>query len=232
MKKLLLLSQFFPPETSAAANRVGAMAEVLSKYYEVRVVTLKPSYPSPGLYREFRPGHHDARRSHATTRAFGFSPHEGKLYVRALREHLMALGLAVWSVTAPADIIMVSSPSMFLGPVGLALARAKGAHFVWDVRDVTWSYAQDMAGASTVTVAAARALQRYMLWALRRVDLAVGATPGIAQVLVESGVKPSRMITVPNGVAPELLKMLQKPEKIDTKQRPTVTYAGLVGYNQ
>jgi hypothetical protein len=46
-KRVLLLSRFFPPETYAGANRVGPMADVLSKYYEVCVLTLKPSYPSP-----------------------------------------------------------------------------------------------------------------------------------------------------------------------------------------
>ena len=69
-KRLLLLTQFFPPETGAGAHRIGAMAEVLSKHFEVSVVTLKPSYPSPQAYEGISLESHDARYSYGVKRTF------------------------------------------------------------------------------------------------------------------------------------------------------------------
>src|SRR3712207_2937285 len=117
-KKILLLTQFFPPETGAGANRIGSMADVLSKHHELLVVTLKPSYPSPQRYKEFRAQDHDAGYPYAIKRSFSFAPHRGSLLLRALREQIMAVRLALRAVPEPVDILVTSTPSMFLGPVG------------------------------------------------------------------------------------------------------------------
>lgn len=229
--KVLLLSQFLPPETGAAANRIGAMARALSGRYQVLAVTLKPGYPSPELYEATPLESHDSGLPYRVRRAFDFHPHRGGLLVRALREQAMALRLAARAVSAPAEIVVASSPSMFLGPVGLALARAKGAKFVWDVRDITWSYARDVAGPSRVMSFGLRILERYMLSVLGRADLVVGATPGVTQVLIESGLDPEKALTVSNGISPDLLGVAQKSYESPAKRRPVVTYAGLFGRN-
>jgi colanic acid biosynthesis glycosyl transferase WcaI len=232
-KRILLLTQFFPPETGAGANRVGPMADVLSKYYDVSVVTLKPSYPSPRQYKGVSLESHDARYSYAVKRTFSFYPHRGSLLLRALREQLMALRLALRALPEPADIVVTSSPSMFLGPVCLALARARKAKFAWDVRDVTWGYARDVAGPSLVRTFAARVLERYILYALRRADLVVGASRGITRLLVEGGVEPGKTVTVPNGISTDMLgDIVQRTAGKVENRRPIVAYAGLIGYNQ
>jgi colanic acid biosynthesis glycosyl transferase WcaI len=122
---------------------------------------------------------------------------------------------------------------MFLGPVGLAAARAKNAKFAWDVRDITWGYAKDVAGSSPTMIFAARMLERYILSALRRADLVIGASRGIRTALVEEGVDPDKAITVPNGISTELLEAIMEGTagKVENL-RPVVAYAGLIGYNQ
>src|SRR3712207_3808504 len=107
-KRILLLTQFFPPETGAGANRIGPMADVLSKYYEVLVVTLKPSYPSPHEYAGISLKSHDANYPYALKRAFSFYPHKGSFVLRSLREQLMALRLALRALPGSADIVVTS----------------------------------------------------------------------------------------------------------------------------
>jgi colanic acid biosynthesis glycosyl transferase WcaI len=232
-KKILMLTQFFPPETGAGAKRIGPMVDVLSKYYEVVVVALKPSYPSPQEYAGISLRAHDARYSYAVKRTFGFYPHKGSLLLRTLREQLMAIRLGIRALPEPADIVITSSPSMFLGPVGLAAARAKNATFVWDVRDITWGYARDVSGPSPVMTFATRMLEKYILHALRRTDLVVGASHGISTVLLEGGVTPDKTITVLNGISTEMLDaILQGTAGKVENQRPLVSYAGVLGYNQ
>jgi colanic acid biosynthesis glycosyl transferase WcaI len=231
-KKVLLLTQFFPPETLSAANRIGSMAEVLSRYFDVSVVTLKPSYPDPVLYEGFHLEHPDSTCSYAVKRAFNFVPHKGALFKRAIREHLMALGLAARALPVSADIVVVSSPTMFLGPVGLMLARSKRANFVWDVRDITWRYASEVVGASPRIVFGAKMLERYMIPVLYRADLLIGATPGVTRILVESGAPPDRTITISNGISPDLLNIGQETDEGVARRRPVVAFAGVFGYNQ
>jgi colanic acid biosynthesis glycosyl transferase WcaI len=232
-KRLLLLTQFFPPETGAGAHRIGAMAEVLSKHFEVSVVTLKPSYPSPQAYEGISLESHDARYSYGVKRTFAFNPHSGTLLLRSLREQIMTLRLALRALPESVDILLTSSPSMFLGPAGLAVARVKNAKFAWDVRDITWGYAKDVAGSSPTMIFAARMLERYILSALRRADLVIGASRGITTVLVEGGVDPDKAITVPNGISTDLLEAIMQGTagKVENR-RPVVAYAGLIGYNQ
>jgi colanic acid biosynthesis glycosyl transferase WcaI len=232
-KKVLMLTQFFPPETGAGANRIGPMVDVLSKHYEVGVVTIKPSYPSPQEYEDLSLKAHDARYTFAVKRTFSFYPHKGSLLLRSVREQVMALRLALRALPESADILVISSPSMFLGPVGLAVARMKGAKFVWDVRDITWGYAKDVARASRKLTFAARMQEKYMLYALRRTDLVIGASQGITDVLVESGVEIDRAVTVPNGISTDLLDTIVQGTagKVDNR-RPMVVYAGVIGYNQ
>jgi hypothetical protein len=79
----------------------------------------------------------------------------------------MALRMALRALPESMDILVASTPSMLLGPVGLAVARARRAKFVWDVRNITWGYAKDTAGKSPVMAIAASGLEWYMLYTLR-----------------------------------------------------------------
>src|SRR5215210_735632 len=119
-KRVVLLTQFFPPETGAGANRIGPMADVLSRHHDVLVVALEPSYPSPREHKGISLKAHDARCPYTVKRTFAFYPHKGSLLLRTLREQLMALRLALRMLPESVDVLVTSSPSMFLGPAALA----------------------------------------------------------------------------------------------------------------
>jgi glycosyltransferase involved in cell wall biosynthesis len=141
----------------------------------------------------------------------------------------MAAGLLATASRYPADVVVASSPGMFIGPAALALARLRGVPFVWDIRDVTWTYAREQAAGNTVRVAAA-ALERGMWAAARRADLLVAATSGIGRQLAARRLGPA-VLTVENGVGSELLRQLD-PGPPPPSSRPIVAYAGLVGRAQ
>src|SRR5215208_915870 len=232
-KRILLLSQVFPPETNAGANRLESMARILSNEYHVSVVTLKPSNPSPAHYKTHSLEHHDSRLPYKVRRTFAFHPRRGRFLIRALREHVMALVLAAHAVSIPADIVIVSPPSMFLSPVGLVLAKIKRAKFVLDIRDIMWNYAREVTSPSRMMTLGLWALEKYMIFALRQADLVVGVTPGLTKLLVESSVSPDRIVTVPSGISGDLLRVSSTaPNSVSELARPKVTYAGTIGYNQ
>lgn len=232
-KRILLLSQFFPPETNACANRLESMARILSDDYEVHIVTLKSSDPSPGHYKTLSLEHHDGQLPYKVSRTFAFHPRRGKFLMRALRENLMALGLAAHAVSKPADVVITSVPSMFLGPICLVLARTKRAKFVLDVRDITWNYAKEVTKPSRTMKLGLWALEKYMLFVLRQADLVVGVTTGISKLLVESGVSPEKIVTILNGISKDLLGISSLPTYSSLESaRPKVNYSGNIGYAQ
>jgi len=231
-KSVLLLTQAFPPETNAGANRVYSMARVLSRQYDLSVVSTKPSYPSPESFKDIDLEPFDGQYHFSLTRTLEFSPHKGSLLIRGLREQIMAFRVAARGLRRSPDIIIASSPSMFLGPVALLLARAKRAKFVWEIRDVTWSYAKEKAGSFSVMRLFNLVLEKYMLYVLRRADLVIGATDGITDILIESGLALERAVTIRNGISSDLLDAIRKTSGRLGKGRPKVTYAGAIGYNQ
>lgn len=120
---------------------------------------------------------------------------------------------------------------MFLGPAAWLLARAVGAKFIWDVRDLTWRYASESIQLSNLEKRAARTLEQWMNFVASQADLVIVATNGIAELLVETGIRQSRILTVPNGVSKAVLEQFVE-EASPRKARPLVAYIGLLGYNQ
>jgi len=54
MKKVLIITSYFPPETGAASNRIFHLAEGLSnRRFDVSVVTPLPNYPTGTIFKEY-----------------------------------------------------------------------------------------------------------------------------------------------------------------------------------
>lgn len=227
--RVALATQFFPPETFAGANRVSAMAEALAGRCSLVIAAPAPGYPDPASYaaEPLEPVFHGA----PIHRIAAFTGQRRSWPVRAATESLMAVKLAgVASRTRP-QVIVASSPSMFLGPSCLAAARARGARFVWDLRDLTWEYGREgdvIAGGFALR--AIRALAQVMWATASAADLIVCANDGLAEVVRER-VRKTRVEVVRNGVDESLLRMFD-PSPPVSHGSTRVLYAGLLGHAQ
>lgn len=227
--RFTVIGQFFPPETFAGANRVSVLARSLAAAGEVTVSAPRPSYPRPSLYED-APALPVVPRLRVV-RTGMFVPHGRSFVGRALAELRMAFRLAAAVARAPADVVVASSPGMFLGPAGLCLARLRRVPFVWDVRDLTWEYVREVTAASPLAWLGGALLGRAMWAVVRRSDLLVAATPGIATELRRRGAR-TRVVVVPNGIDASLLELFAADECERTERTPAVTYAGLIGRPQ
>lgn len=234
MARVTVLTQFFPPETNAAARRLVPLLDALSRTHDVTVTTLRPSYPSPERYANGSTVESDARHSYRIRRTVAFRPHTRRLPTRALREQAMAATLMVAAARDRADVVLASSPSMFLGPAGWALARLKRARFVLDLRDIHWRLARELAADRTgrTTGLALRGLERHMWSVVKRADLIVSATPGITTLLLDEGVPEEKILTIANTISQEALDELAPCADVVPKERPVCAYVGLIGYSQ
>ena len=234
MARISVLAQFFPPETNAAARRLEPFLDALARSHEITVTTLRPSYPEPELYADGATAASDANRPYRIRRTITFRPHPRRLAVRAVREQAMAATLLLAAARDRVDIVLTSSPSMFLGPAGWALARANRARFVLDLRDLHWRLARELAADRTgrVTGLALRGLERHMWSMVKRADLIVSATPGITTVLLAEGVPERKILTLPNTISQEVLGELEPSATEVSKERPVCAYVGVIGYSQ
>jgi putative colanic acid biosynthesis glycosyltransferase WcaI len=194
----------------------------------VTVVAPQPGYPRADVYEDVPevvppPGVRVLRTRAASTRARSFVG-------RGVTEQRLAVRLALAAASTRPDVVVASSPSMFLGPAGAALARMHRVPFVWDLRDITWEYAREATSGSRAASAAAARLCRLMWNVVARADLVVAATPGIAAAL-RGRSRDAHVVLIPNTIAPQLLELLD-PAEPPSSPRPLVTYAGLVGRAQ
>ena len=227
--RVALVTQFFPPETLAGANRVAAIAEALGSGELLTVVAPEPSYPDASVYRSYEPP--TLPPGVQLRRISSFESQRRVWFARASAEAWMGIRLAGIAARARPDVIVASSPSMFLGPPSLAAARARSARFIWDLRDLTWEYGKEgdvIAG--RLARGALRALARIMWSTARRSDLIVCATDGLA-IAVRERLPRHRVEVVRNGIDSSLFATFD-PTPPATSARTRVLYAGLIGHAQ
>jgi colanic acid biosynthesis glycosyl transferase WcaI len=138
---ILLLSQYFPPETGSAAAKTAEMAHYFSSQgHQVSVVSQVPCYPAGVVY----PGYEAAwfrREPHdgfSVTRTWSYaSPERGKFKPRLLN-YATFMGTALAGILAGPrpDVMLVYSPPLLLGMTATLAGQAWGCPFVFWVNDL------------------------------------------------------------------------------------------------
>lgn len=226
--RVVLLTSHYRPESNAAAQRLTSLAEHLARSgHLVTVVTQLPHYPQNRIYAG-----HDVPSPHETTedgvRVVRLRPWmvpKDNLLLRLASESLFTVQALSHLWRAPADVIMASSPYMFLAPGAMMVARLRGVRFLWDVRDLTWLYPK---AAGKRTFGLDRGFDRAMRFVAARADGLTTATQGLFDYF---RAKPKLAECVPNGVNDPWLDRLMTLPPPRRGERPLVVYAGLFGYN-
>lgn len=234
-KSILVISPNYPPETNAAAERIGFFAKYLAKHgWEVTVITLLPHHPQNQIYQDYTHVRTPYVRSEEGIKVVRFRPwivSRTNFVKRLLSEAAFALRVLPEIRKTHAAVIMASSPYMFLGPLSLIASRLLNRKFVWDVRDLTWEYPK---AAGINTYGLDYILKKVMLWTATHTDALVVVTEGLMSYFENH--KPNLTAVVPNGVRDDWMDKLLQLERISSQARShdqplKVMYAGLLGYN-
>ena len=201
--RLAYLSHYFPPETNAPAARVHELSRALVRLgHEVHVVTGQPNHPRGIIFPGYRAAEY--RREHVD----GIVVHRVPTLPAANRGVLLrglgyaavptaqvALGLAR---LPPVDLVLATSPQIFTGVAGLALARLRRLPFVLEVRDL-WPESIVSVGALPARHPVIRALEQVEHLLYRSAAGIVSVTDSFVEHLVAHGVPESRIAVVKNG---------------------------------
>ncbi|SEK38686.1 glycosyltransferase family 4 protein [Halomonas daqiaonensis] len=200
--RILFLSDNFPPETNAPANRLYDHAvRWVQAGHEVTVVTCAPNFPEGEVFSGYR------NRWHSVEQWEGIRVVRVKSYITSnegfLRRTLdyvsfMVSGFIGGLFQKKPDLIVASSPQFFAAVGGWALAAVRRKPFVFELRDL-WP-------ASIVAVGAMeesrtiRVLEKLELFLYRRARRVVAVTQAFKQDLVERGIDGDKIDVVLNGV--------------------------------
>jgi glycosyltransferase involved in cell wall biosynthesis len=203
--RVLLISQFYAPEVTAARVRVQAFAEGLAERgHDVEVVCEVPNHPSGVTAQGYRPRGERRRLNGVDVRY---------VWVRARPERTTRnrlLHYATFAAAATAggmrarrpDVVWASSPPLPVGAAARAVALRHRVPWVFDVRDL-WPEAAVALGElrGERAIAAAERLERSLYGsAARIVTVTEPFREAIARTLEDMGeASEGRIAVIPNG---------------------------------
>lgn len=220
----------------AAGARMHGMAHWLASFgHHVTVLTGMPNYPSG----EIQPGYRNKLFMREmidgveVLRSWVYaSPQRSPIH--RMLNYLSFMGSSVINgVFHPrqADVLLVTSPPLFIGPSGWLLSRWYRCPWVLDIRDI-WPDVVVNIGAFKRESLFVKSLDRLARFLYRRADHIVHVTENQRPTLRQAGVPEEKLFFVPNGMDFDLLENAPEinwREKLNLQNKFIVVYAGLIG---
>ena len=224
--RILILTQFFPPDTSSTAVIVGQLAEDLARTHSVRVVAGSPSYDVSA--NEYRP------REVVTTRVRTTRFHRRSLVGRLVNyaSFVISSGVAAWREPR-VDLVIATTDPPGNGLVASAIAAHHRAPFVFFNHDLYPDIAVALGKLRSPTAAAAWNSMNRIVYG--RAALVVAVSRDMRQRLVDRGAPASKTVYLPTWAEPQT----SDPAEVDRirrahgwEERFVVMHAGNVGLAQ
>jgi glycosyltransferase involved in cell wall biosynthesis len=139
--KILILTQYFPPEVGAPQNRLFELAVFLQKKgADVTILTAMPNYPQMQVYEGYK------NKFYHYEEVDGLKIHRSWVYVsnsKGVLKRLLSYFSFVMSSALVGlfklpkfDYVLCESPPLFLGITALLLKKTKGAQLIFNVSDL------------------------------------------------------------------------------------------------
>ena len=196
---ILLLNEYYPPDTSATAKMAAQVAEALAQRHQVTVVAGRPSYDPEARYpyAVLRRG----MRNKVTVECVGSTAFPRHQMPRRVANYLSYLALAVPRALAlRPDIILAMTDPPVAGIAGALIARLAGRPFVYNIRDL---YPDMAVGGDIVRagkwVARWESLHR---WALKQAARVIVLGDDMRERILAKGVAAERVVVVRDGTMP------------------------------
>jgi glycosyltransferase involved in cell wall biosynthesis len=196
---ILLLNEYYPPDTSATAKMAEQVAESLAQKHRVTVLAGRPSYDPSEFYswsllrREIR--------NRVTVERVGSTAYARHRMRRRVANYLSYLALAVpRALSIRADVILAMTDPPIEGIAGAAVSRITGMPFVYNIRDLY----PDMAIGGEI-VQPGKWIDRWESLhrrALKHAARVIVLGDDMRDRILAKGVAPERVVVVRDGTLP------------------------------
>lgn len=238
--KVLILTQYFPPEMGAPQARLSELGErLIDLGWEVEALTALPNYPAGRVFPGY-PRHRPAVESVGRIRTVRVPllPSQ-KGFAKRLACYFSFAASAAWHgprLCAQPDVLFVESPPLFIGFAARRLARRWRCPYVLNVSDL-WPQSAIEMGVVKLGLAT-RLAERLELSLYRNaagvtgqseeiVESVAARSPGTSVEVITNGVDPDRFGPGISGGADDASRAL-----IGSEPGPVFLYAGLLGLAQ
>lgn len=235
---VLFVSNYFPPETNALANRTWEHArQWVAEGGEVEVVAGPPHFPEGQVYAGYANRlAHDRLEGVDVLRVPMYVAANAGFLRRTLSYASYMVSAAWYAVRGRVDpgIVVASSPQFFAGLAGWLVSRRLKRPFVLEIRDL-WPESIIEVGAMR-RGPVFRALERIEASLYRSADHIVIVSPAFQAHIEASGVPSDRITVLPNGVD---IEGFQRPvptaelaglcSELDLQDKFVASYIGTVG---
>lgn len=228
--RILLLNEYFPPDTSATAKMAAVVVEALARRHEVRVIAGRPSYDPTETYR-WRLLRSE-KRGNVTIERVGSTAYPRFQMARRVANYLSyAMLAAIRACFVHADVVLVMTDPPFAGVLGAFVATLTGRPLVYNIRDLY----PDMAVGGDIVKSGVlvRVWERLHRWALRRASCVIVLGDDMRDRIIAKGVDPQRVTVVRDGVLiPEHLPTPSNPVALEIRGafRFVALHAGNLGF--
>jgi colanic acid biosynthesis glycosyl transferase WcaI len=207
--RILILNEYYPPDTSATAKMASIVAEKLAQTHDVTVVAGRPSYDPDETY-SWRVLRSDVRNGVKVARVGSTAHSRHKMFGR-VSNYLSYLGLAVpLALVKKADVILAMTDPPVAGIAGAFVATLKNRAFVYNIRDL---YPDMAVGGSIIPANGwARRWENLHRRALKRASRVIVLGDDMRERILKKGVAPDRVKVVRDGT--------QLPESLAEQSHP------------
>ena len=140
MSRIIILTQYYPPETGAPQNRLHSLARFLkNKEMDVQVVTALPNYPKNEIFESYRGKWKVSEMIDgvAVTRTWIFVSSSRGVVARLLNYFSFVItSFIALLFLRKADFIICESPPLFLGITGVLISKIKRSKLIFNVSDL------------------------------------------------------------------------------------------------
>jgi len=239
--RILYFSQYFPPEIGATQSRAFEMSTHLAKMgHEVTVITEVPNHPAGIIHQQYR------RKLYLSSEENGVKII--RVWVKASPEkrfhnriwfylsYMLNSSLAGLLLSRNRyDIIIATSPPLFVGGSALCLHYLKRIPFIFEVRDLWPESAVKLGEIRNKNLINFATKFEDMCYSHAQKIIVV--TNGIYQNLINRGIEQEKLMLIQNGANIDLFRYKpvareQIRKKLALEDSFVVIYAGIFGIAQ
>ncbi len=237
--KMLMLTQYFPPEVGAPQNRLFENAVRWQKMgLEIDVLTAMPNYPKMEIHEAYKGKWFSKEHMDGLTvfRAWIFVSKSKSIVFRLLNYFsfvFSSMFVALFKLKKY-DVVFVESPPLFLGISARFICRIKGAKMIFNVSDL-WPESAEKLGLVTnkTFLKMATILEEHLY---KKSMIITGQTQGIVKD-IQTRFPKKKVYWLPNGVNLDLYDPERKygnwKQNNGFKESDVLfVYAGIIGHAQ
>jgi colanic acid biosynthesis glycosyl transferase WcaI len=234
--KILLVTEYFPPEIGAGSNRAFEQSKRwIEKGAKVTVITGFPDYPDgviPEEYKNYKFLQEEYQGINVIRTYTVAAPNKGVLKrVISFSSFMFSSVIQGPKASGKQDILIATSPPFSVGIAGYFISRLKRIPFVFEVRDL-WPESIIQLGQlkNKFIIKVLESIERFLYKkSTHIVPVADSTTP----VLMKKGISKSKITVIKNGVnlndsIPEQ-KDFELKVKLGLNRKTIVSYIGTLG---